>query len=75
METGLTGARKVNQSTNVSGTRPKIGPVNSNKMKKKRVRTPEKKEDLSDNESDDPSQKSVVFQRNIPKLKRVKDKN
>ena len=68
-----TAAQKAKPSTLAKGTRPKTSSTNSNKIKKKRERTPEK-QDLSDDQNEEPSsQKSVIFQRNVPKLKRAKD--
>ena len=58
------------------GTSSKANSANSNSRNKKRERTPEKKIDKSGTDSDEPSsQNSVVFQRNVPKLKHAKDKN
>ena len=75
-ETSKTGIQKAKQSANVNGALPKTGANNSKKNSRKRERTSEKKQDVSDDENDEPSsQKSLVLQRNIPKLKRAKDKN
>ena len=58
---------------NANGARSKASSANSN-INKKRERTPEER--IDDTDSDEPfSQNSVVFQRNVPKLKRAKDKN
>ena len=61
---------------NANGAKSKANSANSNSRNKKRERTPEMKIDKSGTDSDEPSsQNSIVLQRNIPKLKRAKDKH
>lgn len=74
-ETSALQTPRAKQAASINGARLKEGSAKSKKKNNKRERTPEKEQDSSDENDEPSSQKSIVFKRNIPVLKRAKDKN